>query len=87
MNQILGFGPSGAPILPATSHSNDPDVIRREKMSWEDISIQASKIISFIGMDPDLTYNLYASLIIHPIFPLLQIWPAMSGTSKPHYMG
>ena len=85
--QILGFGPSGAPILPSTSHSTELDVIRREKMSWEDISIQASKIISFIGMDPDLTYNLYASLILHPIFPLLQIWPAMSGTSKPHYTG
>lgn len=48
--EILGFGPTGAPILPATSHSNDPDTIRREKMSWEDISIQASKIISFIDL-------------------------------------
>ncbi|THH31777.1 hypothetical protein EUX98_g2383 [Antrodiella citrinella] len=48
--EILGFGPSGAPILPPTSHSNDPDVIRREKMSWEDISVQASKIISFIDL-------------------------------------
>ncbi|KAI0081229.1 P-loop containing nucleoside triphosphate hydrolase protein [Panus rudis PR-1116 ss-1] len=48
--EILGFGPSGDPILPSTSHSNDLDVIRREKMSWEDISIQASKIISFIDL-------------------------------------
>ncbi|OBZ68219.1 GTP-binding protein 1 [Grifola frondosa] len=45
--EILGFGPSGAPILPSTSHSNDPDIIRREKMGWEEISTQASKIVSF----------------------------------------
>ncbi|TCD71239.1 hypothetical protein EIP91_011717 [Steccherinum ochraceum] len=48
--EILGFGPSGAPILPSTSQSNDPDVMRREKMSWEEISIQASKIVSFIDL-------------------------------------
>ena len=47
--QILGFGPTGKPILPQTAHSNDPEVIRREKMGWEEISIQASKIISFSG--------------------------------------
>lgn len=47
--QILGFGPTGKPILPNTAHSNDPEVIRREKMGWEEISIQASKIISFSG--------------------------------------
>ena len=47
--QILGFGPTGKPILPNTAHSNDPEVIRHEKMGWEEISIQASKIISFSG--------------------------------------
>lgn len=47
--KILGFGPSGAPILPNTAKSNDPDVIRREKMGWEEISLQAAKIVSFIG--------------------------------------
>ncbi|KAL6310337.1 P-loop containing nucleoside triphosphate hydrolase protein [Sparassis latifolia] len=45
--EILGFGPTGAPILPITAHSNDPDVIRREKMGWEEISVQAAKIVSF----------------------------------------
>jgi hypothetical protein len=47
--QILGFGPSGAPILPHTSNSFDPDAIRREKLGWEEISVQAAKIVSFIG--------------------------------------
>ncbi|KAI0675339.1 GTP-binding protein 1 [Trametes maxima] len=47
--EILGFGPSGEPILPKTAHSTDPETIRREKMGWEEISRQASKIISFSG--------------------------------------
>ncbi|KAJ7072321.1 P-loop containing nucleoside triphosphate hydrolase protein [Mycena amicta] len=45
--EILGFGPSGNAILPPTAHSTDLDVIRREKLGWEEISIQASKIVSF----------------------------------------
>nr|GAT56376.1 predicted protein [Mycena chlorophos] len=45
--EILGFGPSGSPILPTTAHSNEVDVIRREKLGWEEISIQAAKIVSF----------------------------------------
>ncbi|PCH43758.1 GTP-binding protein 1 [Wolfiporia cocos MD-104 SS10] len=48
--EILGFGPSGVPILPSTAHSTDLDVIRREKMGWEQISIQAAKIVSFIDL-------------------------------------
>ena len=48
--QILGFSTSGAPILPATAASSDPDVIRREKLGWEQISSQAAKIVSFIGL-------------------------------------
>jgi hypothetical protein len=47
--QILGFGPSGAPILPNTVNPSDPDAIRREKLGWEEISAQAAKIVSFIG--------------------------------------
>ncbi|KAF7315749.1 hypothetical protein MIND_00090800 [Mycena indigotica] len=45
--EILGFGPDGNPILPTTAHSQDVDVIRREKLGWEEISIQAAKIVSF----------------------------------------
>ncbi|KAJ3476836.1 hypothetical protein NLI96_g10887 [Meripilus lineatus] len=51
--EILGFGPNGNPILPPITHSSDPEVIRREKLSWEEISIQASKIVSFIGMSKE----------------------------------
>jgi translation initiation factor IF-2 len=49
IEQILGFSPSGAPILPNTSNSADQDVIRREKLGWDEISVQAAKIVSFIG--------------------------------------
>lgn len=49
MLQILGFGPDGSPILPATASFADSDMIRREKMGWDEISAQATKIISFIG--------------------------------------
>jgi len=48
--EILGFGPSGAPILPHISNSFDPDAIRREKLGWEEISVQAAKIVSFIDL-------------------------------------
>ncbi|KAI0344845.1 P-loop containing nucleoside triphosphate hydrolase protein [Trametopsis cervina] len=48
--EILGFGPTGEAILPPSSHTNDPEAIRHEKMSWETISIQASKIVSFIDL-------------------------------------
>ena len=48
--QILGFGPTGEPILPPSSHANDLEAIRHDKMSWEAISTQAAKIVSFIGV-------------------------------------
>ncbi|KAF9038291.1 P-loop containing nucleoside triphosphate hydrolase protein [Hymenopellis radicata] len=48
--EILGFGPSGAPILPHITPSADPEVVRREKLGWEDISAQAAKIVSFIDL-------------------------------------
>ncbi|KAH9935288.1 GTP-binding protein 1 [Fomitopsis serialis] len=48
--EILGFGLSGAAILPSTAHSIDSDVIRREKMGWEEISAKAAKIVSFIDL-------------------------------------
>lgn len=48
--EILGFGPTGEPILPTSSHTNDPEAIRHDKMSWEAISIQAAKIVSFIDL-------------------------------------
>lgn len=46
--EILGFHTSGAPILPLnTNKPNEPDAARHEKMGWEEISLQAAKIVSF----------------------------------------
>lgn len=49
MDKILGFDALGTPILPSTAKSSDPDVIRREKIGWEEIAVQAAKLVSFIG--------------------------------------
>ncbi|KAF9012322.1 GTP-binding protein 1 [Cyathus striatus] len=48
--EILGFAPSGEAILPNVSNSADPDVLRREKLGWEEISNQSAKIVSFIDL-------------------------------------
>ncbi|KAG6837722.1 hypothetical protein H0H93_003524 [Arthromyces matolae] len=48
--EILGFGPSGAPILPHLTNPADPDAVKREKLGWEEISVQAAKIVSFIDL-------------------------------------
>ena len=47
--QILGFSPSGLPILPSTTNPVDPDVIRRERLGWDEITQRAAKVVSFIG--------------------------------------
>ncbi|KAF6761285.1 GTP-binding protein 1 [Ephemerocybe angulata] len=48
--EILGFAPSGQPILPNAVPTADPDTVRREKLGWEEISLQAAKIVSFIDL-------------------------------------
>ena len=45
----MGFDVAGAPILPLSSSSIDPDVLRREKLGWEEISHRSAKIVTFIG--------------------------------------
>jgi hypothetical protein len=40
---------AGAPVLPKMSSSADDEVVRREKMAWEEISVKAAKIVSFSG--------------------------------------
>jgi GTPase len=87
--QILGFGPSGAPILPDTKHSTDPDVIRREKLGWEEISIQAAKIVSFIdlaGHERYLKTTLYGLTSGAPSCVLLMVGAnaGLIGMSKEH---
>ena len=49
MDKILGFDALGTPILPISAKSFDPDVIRREKIGWEEIAVQSAKLVSFIG--------------------------------------
>ncbi|KAH6913816.1 GTP-binding protein 1 [Coprinopsis sp. MPI-PUGE-AT-0042] len=48
--EILGFAPSGNPILPNVPATGDLDAMRREKLGWEEISLQAAKIVSFIDL-------------------------------------
>ncbi|KAN0133983.1 P-loop containing nucleoside triphosphate hydrolase protein [Lactarius tabidus] len=48
--EILGFSVDGAPILPLSSGSVDPDVLRREKLGWEEISHRSAKIVTFIDL-------------------------------------
>ncbi|PIL36211.1 hypothetical protein GSI_01872 [Ganoderma sinense ZZ0214-1] len=87
--EILGFGPTGKPILPNTAHSNDPEVIRREKMGWEEISIQASKIISFsdlAGHERYLKTTLYGLTSGSPSCVILIVGgnAGLIGMSKEH---
>ncbi|KAF5393324.1 hypothetical protein D9757_000583 [Collybiopsis confluens] len=87
--EILGFSPSGAPILPETAASNDPDVVRREKLGWEEISIQAAKIVSFIdlaGHERYLKTTLYGLTSGAPSCVILMVGAnaGLIGMSKEH---
>ncbi|KAI9062861.1 P-loop containing nucleoside triphosphate hydrolase protein [Trametes sanguinea] len=87
--EILGFGPTGKPILPPTAHSTDPETIRREKMGWEEISRQASKIISFsdlAGHERYLKTTLYGLTSGSPSCVILIVGgnAGLIGMSKEH---
>ncbi|KIK67426.1 hypothetical protein GYMLUDRAFT_37548 [Collybiopsis luxurians FD-317 M1] len=87
--EILGFAPSGAPILPETAASSDPDVVRREKLGWEEISIQAAKIVSFIdlaGHERYLKTTLYGLTSGAPSCVILTVGAnaGLIGMSKEH---
>ncbi|KAK2463278.1 hypothetical protein APHAL10511_004933 [Amanita phalloides] len=45
--EILGFDAAGLPVLPKISSAADGEVVRREKMAWEEISSKSAKIVSF----------------------------------------
>jgi hypothetical protein len=53
--QILGFGPTGQPILSALAASPNSEIIKGGKLEWEDIVASGSKIIRFI--DSQLSYR------------------------------
>uniref|UniRef100_A0A8H8CQ65 Tr-type G domain-containing protein n=1 Tax=Psilocybe cubensis TaxID=181762 RepID=A0A8H8CQ65_PSICU len=87
--EILGFNSSGVPILPNTSHLSDPDAIRREKMGWEEISVQAAKIVSFIdlaGHERYLKTTLYGLTSGAPSCVILMVGAnaGLIGMSKEH---
>ncbi|KAF8502050.1 GTP-binding protein 1 [Russula emetica] len=48
--EILGFDVAGAPILPLASGPVDHDVLRRERLGWEEISHRSAKIVTFIDL-------------------------------------
>ncbi|KAH9961331.1 GTP-binding protein 1 [Russula dissimulans] len=48
--EILGFDVGGVPILPLSSGSVDPDVLRRERLGWDEISHRSAKIVTFIDL-------------------------------------
>ncbi|KAG6880330.1 hypothetical protein C0992_011079 [Termitomyces sp. T32_za158] len=70
-SSILGFEPSGAPILPNTTNSADSDALRHEKLGWEEISVKAAKIVSFIGKVKCKRFKLQ-------LMTLLQTWRDMN---------
>lgn len=88
--EILGFSPNGSPILPSLSpNTTDPDVIRREKLGWEEISVQAAKIVSFIdlaGHERYLKTTLYGLTSGAPSCVILMVGAnaGLIGMSKEH---
>ncbi|EPQ57551.1 P-loop containing nucleoside triphosphate hydrolase protein [Gloeophyllum trabeum ATCC 11539] len=87
--EILGFSPDGLPILPKTANSMDLDTIRREKMGWEEISVQAAKIVSFIdlaGHEKYLKTTLYGLTSGAPACVMLMVGAnaGLIGMSKEH---
>jgi len=52
--EILGFSPTGQPVVPTSSHAVDPSaplaVAKREKLGWEEICQRAAKVVSFIDL-------------------------------------
>jgi hypothetical protein len=63
--------------LPQTI-STDENAVRHEKLGWEEISLQAAKIVSFTGV--------FLVIVLHSNVNLLQTLLAMSGISKLHFM-
>ncbi|TFK54207.1 GTP-binding protein 1 [Heliocybe sulcata] len=87
--EILGFAPDGSPILPKTANSMDLDTIRREKLGWEEISVQAAKIVSFIdlaGHEKYLKTTLYGLTSGAPACVMLMVGgnAGLIGMSKEH---
>ncbi|PFH51480.1 hypothetical protein AMATHDRAFT_74844 [Amanita thiersii Skay4041] len=87
--EILGFDADGKPILPNISSTADADTVRREKLSWEEISTKAAKIVSFIdlaGHERYLKTTLYGLTSSAPSCVILMVGAnaGIIGMSKEH---
>ncbi|KAF8629670.1 hypothetical protein AX17_005609 [Amanita inopinata Kibby_2008] len=87
--EILGFDASGLPILPRLSSTTETDLVRREKLAWEEISQKAAKIVSFIdlaGHERYLKTTLYGLTSGAPSCVLLMVGAnaGIIGMSKEH---
>ncbi|EIM83013.1 P-loop containing nucleoside triphosphate hydrolase protein [Stereum hirsutum FP-91666 SS1] len=88
--EILGFDTAGAPILPKKiTGTSDLDVVRREKLGWEQISLQSAKIVTFIdlaGHERYLKTTLYGLTSGSPSCVVLMVGgnAGLIGMSKEH---
>ncbi|KAI0319165.1 P-loop containing nucleoside triphosphate hydrolase protein [Amylostereum chailletii] len=87
--EILGFDTGGVPVLPEHSGSMDMDVLRREKLGWEEISLRSAKIITFIdlaGHERYLKTTLYGLTSGAPSCVILMVGAnaGVIGMSKEH---
>ncbi|VDC07694.1 unnamed protein product [Peniophora sp. CBMAI 1063] len=87
--EILGFDTESKPVLPVQSGSKDPDVLRREKLGWEEISARSAKIITFIdlaGHERYLKTTLYGLTSGAPSCVILMVGAnaGIIGMSKEH---
>ncbi|TFY80986.1 hypothetical protein EWM64_g3024 [Hericium alpestre] len=87
--EILGFDTAGAPILPNAGGSMDPDILRREKLGWDQISMKSAKIVTFIdlaGHERYLKTTLYGLTSSAPSCVILMVGAnaGVIGMSKEH---
>ncbi|KZV66905.1 GTP-binding protein 1 [Peniophora sp. CONT] len=87
--EILGFDTESKPVLPVQSGSKDPDVLRREKLGWEEICARSAKIITFIdlaGHERYLKTTLYGLTSGAPSCVILMVGAnaGIIGMSKEH---
>ncbi|KAG1737668.1 P-loop containing nucleoside triphosphate hydrolase protein [Suillus lakei] len=87
--EILGFSTAGTPVLPNILPSADADVIRRDKLGWDEISAQSAKIVSFsdlAGHERYLKTTLYGLTSGAPSCVILMVGAnaGLIGMSKEH---
>jgi GTPase len=87
--EILGFSTAGVPVLPNIPTSADADVIRHDKLGWDEISARSAKIVSFsdlAGHERYLKTTLYGLTSGAPSCVILMVGAnaGLIGMSKEH---